>query len=213
VDVLVVAGDLCIPRLLSPALEGLCSRFAEVVYVTGNHEYYESSPRSVHAQLTAAQKSLPNLHWLQNQVTEVAGIRIAGTTLWFRDDPSNLAHERGMSDFALIEGFKPWVYEENERAVEFLEKEAPAADIVVTHHLPSVRSVAPRFEGDPLNRFFLCAMDDLIQSLGPTLWVFGHTHVSTDIRVAQTRLLCNPLGYVPWHNPDFDDKLVVEMPC
>jgi predicted phosphodiesterase len=211
VDVLVVAGDLCTPRLLQGALAALCCRYPEVVYVAGNHEYYDSSPERVQGQLAAAQGSLPNFHWLRNQVATIGETRFAGTTLWFRDDPSNLAYERGMNDFALIEGFKPWVYEENERVIEFLEREARSADVVVTHHLPSVRSVAPQYEGDPFNRFFLCAVDDLILGLGSTLWIHGHTHVSTDVRVARTRLVCNPLGYVPLHNPEFDEKLVIKV--
>ena len=57
-----------------------------------------------------------------------------------------------MSDFAQIPDFEAWVYDENARALTFLDAELRAGDVVVTHHLPSQRSVVPRFAGHPLNR-------------------------------------------------------------
>ena len=166
----------------------------------------------LHGLLLSLRTTLRNLHWLQNSTLELSGVRFAGTTLWFRDDPDNLAHEGMLNDFWLIRDFKRWVYRENARALEFLELKARHADVVVTHHLPSERSVAPWFEGDPLNRFFLCDVDDLIQRAAPALWVHGHTHGSIDTRVGSTRIVCNPLGYLNFgHNRDFDPKLVVEV--
>jgi len=211
VDVIVVAGDVCTSRLLRPAIESLCTRYAEVVYVVGNHEYYHSSPPSVHDDLRSLRDALPNFHWLQNRVVEIAEVRFAGTTLWFRDQPTNPFYEHGLNDFELIRGFKPWVYEENEQALAFLQAEASRADVVVTHHLPSKRSVAPWFEGDPLNRFFVCDVDALIQRAQPTLWIHGHTHASIDARVGKTRILCNPHGYMPGWNWDFRQNLVVRI--
>jgi predicted phosphodiesterase len=212
VDVVVVAGDLCCADFLSYAIETLCGQYREVVYVTGNHEYYRASAGQVHDLLGSLRSALGNFHWLQNSTVELAGVRFAGTTLWFRDDPENVAYEEMLSDFQLIRDFKPWVYRENARALEFLQTEAPLADVVVTHHLPSKQSIAPQFENDPLNRFFLCDVDDLIQRAGPALWVHGHTHVSVDTHVGRTRIVCNPLGYLYWDvNPDFDSKLVVQV--
>jgi Icc-related predicted phosphoesterase len=211
VDVIVVAGDVSTSRLLRPAIQSLCTRYAEVVYVVGNHEYYHSSPQSVHDDLRSLRDALPNFHWLQNEVVEIAEVRFAGTTLWFRDQPTNPSYEHGLNDFELIRGFKPWVYEENEQALAFLETEASRADVVVTHHLPSKRSIAPCFEGDPLNRFFLCDVDALIQRAQPTLWIHGHTHESIDVRVGKTRILCNPHGYMTECNWDFRQNLVVRV--
>lgn len=212
VDVAVIAGDLCREDFLPYATKALCEQYPEVVYVTGNHEYYGTSPAQLHDLLGSLHASLRNFHWLQRSSVELAGVRFSGTTLWFCDDPGNLAHEEMLNDFWLIRDFKPWVYEENSRALEFLEAQAPLADVVVTHHLPSNRSVAPRFEGDPLNRFFLCDVDDLIERAGAPLWVHGHTHCSVDTNVGTTRIVCNPLGYSGWEvNPDFDQKLLIRV--
>ena len=67
-------------------------------------------------------------------------------------------------------------------------------------------------EWNPLNRFFLCDVDDLIERAGPPLWVHGHTHCSMDTQVGRTRIVCNPLGYSGWgENADFDGKLVISV--
>jgi hypothetical protein len=67
--------------------------------------------------------------------------------------------------------------------------------VVVTHHLPSQRCVAPQWAGHPLNPFFVCELDALIQERRPAIWIHGHTHDSVDVRVGETRILCNPFGY------------------
>jgi Icc-related predicted phosphoesterase len=212
VDVAVVAGDLCGPDFLPHAIKALCEQYPKVVYVTGNHEYYGASPRQVHELLGSLRANLSNLHWLHNSSVDLDGVQFSGTTLWFRDDPDNITYERRLNDFHLIRDFKPWVYQENARALDFLKEQVPLADVVVTHHLPSKQSIQPCFEGDPLNRFFLCDVDDLIERVGPTLWVHGHTHGSIDARVGDTRIVCNPLGYPNWYeNSDFDKKLIVEV--
>jgi predicted phosphodiesterase len=212
VDVAVIAGDLCRVDFFPHAIKALCEQYHEVVYVAGNHEYYGTSAPRLHDLLASLHASLENFHWLRDSTVEVGGVRIAGTTLWFHDDPDNVAYEEMLNDFWLIRGFKPRVYEENARAVEFLEAELPFADVVVTHHLPSKRCIAPRFEGDSLNRFFLCDLDDLIASARPALWVHGHTHCSIDAQVGTTRIVCNPLGYSGCEeNANFDRKLVVQV--
>lgn len=48
--------------------------------------------------------------------------------------------------------------------------------VVVTHHLPSGRSVAPRFAASVLNPAFASDLDHLIEEHEPALWIHGHTH-------------------------------------
>jgi hypothetical protein len=76
---------------------------------------------------------------------------------------------------------------------------------------PSAAS-PPCFEGDPLNRFFLYGVDDLIRRAAPALRVHGHTQTSVDTHVGSTRIVCSPLGYLNFgHNPDFGEKLAVRV--
>jgi len=196
VDVLVLAGDICTLPGLKSTLTKLCDRYPEVVFVTGNHEYYGSSPTKVHDLLTKVAASTSNLHWLHHTKVVLSGIRFAGTTLWFPfPSPSIYATRTQMNDYTVIKDFEPWVYEENTKAVRFLAGAAPYADVVVTHHLPALETVSPRYRGSSLNHYFCHDQTKLILEARPPLWVFGHTHDCVDMQVEGTRLLCNPLGY------------------
>ena len=82
---------------------------------------------------------------------------MSGRRSGFREPPNSQRLAGMSSDFAAIKGFLPWVYEQNREHVRWLDEVVREGDIVVTHHLPSARSVAAKYEGDPLNAFFVSA--------------------------------------------------------
>ena len=216
VDVLVIAGDLGLVGHLLRALDALCRKYPEVVYVVGNHEYYNSSPGEVHEQLGLIEGVLPNLHWLHHSNVVLKDPRtgkicvFAGTPLWFPKTPDTDTLKGWLNDFQMIEGFEPWVYRENQKAEEFLHKAAPKADVVVTHHLPSYLSVPDRHIGQKTNCFFVCPVEGYMGDR--QLWVHGHTHDSCWYKAGDTQVVCNPFGYAGRdENPHFNDKLVVEV--
>ena len=207
-DVLVVAGDLG-TVWLRDALDKLCKRFEHVVYTPGNHEYYASSWDGVKNVLRLAAEAHDNLHVLMNKAVTINAVRFVGTTLWFPyKEPSQTDYM--LADFSYITGIKTWVDAENRRAIEFLAKNVRHKSVVVTHHAPSRRSIAERFRGDALNRFFACPLDGIIEGKKPRLWVHGHVHGSFDYGLGETRVLCNPYGYCNVdENPHFNPGLVV----
>jgi Icc-related predicted phosphoesterase len=214
IDVLVLAGDIAVAESISPALALLCRRFrdASVVYVHGNHEFYGSDRNFVVDITKRAQAENPNLVWLASSGAQLHGFNFLGAPLWF---PPSTVDERlkcAMNDFSAIEDFESWVYEENAKAVSFFERQLRPGDIVVTHHLPSQRCVAPRFTRHPLNPFFVCDLTGLIIERRPRLWLHGHSHASVRAQIGETTVLCNPFGYaVEEPNPEFLDRLVVEL--
>jgi len=140
----------------------------------------------------------------------IDGVRFGGTTLWFPDDPENEHFAHLLNDFSQIRGFRRWVYEDNARAVQFLEARAASLDVVVTHHLPARGSLHPWYADSPLNRFFLCDVGAILAEAQPQLWIHGHTHGSCDYLLGQTRVLCNPAGYNR-ENVSFNARLTVEV--
>lgn len=215
VDVLVVAGDLADAAHLDGALDALCDlyRDATVVYVHGNHEFYHSDRTTVLALTRAACRRWSNLRWLDAKSVDVAGLRFHGTPLWFRPLPPEAPRrwlESHLSDFSVIRDYRRWVHRECARGVEYLRRRVRPGDVVVTHHLPHPRCVAPKYADDSLNVFFLCDVSDLIDAGRPALWVHGHTHEATDVRVGETRIVANPFGYA-WESHDrFDPAAIVE---
>ncbi|MBY4829566.1 metallophosphoesterase [Burkholderia dolosa] len=68
--------------------------------------------------------------------------------------------------------------------------------IVVTHHAPHVRSLAPRYAQDAASAGFVTALPTLVRP-PVDLWIHGHTHTSFDyVADGGTRVVCNPRGYI-----------------
>lgn len=212
VDALVVAGDLCNEHQLDQVVALLCSRFPVVIYVPGNHEYYDSGFKRVWKVLHRLNDTFKNLHLLERSALSIGSKHVLGTTLWFPELPDNEKYEDAFSDFIVINKLKDWVYRENRASVKYLEDNLQEGDVVITHHFPSYQSIGKRFVGDPFNRFFICSMEKLILERKPSLWIHGHTHDSFDYQLGDTRILCNPHGYTGHErNVHFKNNLVIDI--
>lgn len=211
-DMFVVAGDIADGPFLHQALKSLCNALAgrQVIYVKGNHDLYSATDAHDSYQYLpgyleqdCGPSSLAVLDVDRDLV--VNGQRFVGCTLWFPYPTDPMAQPSGtdrvvtgegmMGDFVYIKDIRRWVGAMAARHERYLEKKVGPGDIVVTHHMPHPRSVAPRFAGNVLNRFFLHDMSPLIERAHPKLWIHGHTHDACDYVVNRTRVVCNPLGY------------------
>lgn len=90
----------------------------------------------------------------------------------------------------------------------------PAKTIVITHHGPHGKSLAPRYADDLTSAGFISNLGPLISRT--RLWIHGHTHTSFDYAVGDARVVCNPRGYCradgsDCENPDFRWDLIVEV--
>lgn len=69
------------------------------------------------------------------------------------------------------------------------------ADVVITHHLPSFRSVHKRWTDHDLNSAFASEFGIEQMPYTPILWVHGHTHDPCIYMAGTTLVVCNPRGY------------------
>ena len=212
VEVLVLAGDIAVAEGIAPALTLFSERYAHVIYVHGNHEYYGSDRATVLAHTREACERLGNVHFLDCDSVELGGRRFHGAPLWFARSDAASRYQRQISDFSLIRDLSSWVYEEHERAKSFLEREVGEGDVVVTHHLPALPCVLPQYQGDPLNCYFVSDLAHVMRERRPALWIHGHTHGSVDLICEGTRVRCNPFGYLRREeNRDFVEQLVLDV--
>jgi 3',5'-cyclic AMP phosphodiesterase CpdA len=215
VDVLVLAGDTSTTHpdrvLVEPHAQALADRFEQVIFVNGNHEHYNSRRDFVDGTLEKLDRDLENFHFLNNSTVTIKGQRFVGTTLWFPEGEDNWRRESWLNDFRLIRDFREWVYEANREAVQFLQDTVQEGDFVVTHHIPTIEGVHPKWRDSEIGCFFLCQLPrPLLEK--PKFWAFGHTHDSMDFTLGSCRFVCNPSGY--WRraeNPAFRSDLTLEV--
>lgn len=234
-DILVLAGDVHGGSL---AVDWVVRHFAlPTILIGGNHEAYGHELFRMIAfsrQRAGATDGrvifLERATW-EGEVVPGERARFIGATLWtdfqLYGTPTAsmaVAQER-LEDFQVIKcerGYKLRTLAPSDTArlhdvsIAFLRKELSrpfnGTTVVITHHAPSPRSVAPRFLNDPLNPAFASNLEALIETYGPSLWIHGHMHDSFDYMIGRTRVLCNPRGYFPDQlNPRFDPLLVAEI--
>jgi len=70
--------------------------------------------------------------------------------------------------------------------------------VVVGHHTPSHKSCHPRYKDDQvMNGGYHSDLSEFIMDRpGIKLWTHGHTHELFDYMVGDTRVVCNPRGYI-----------------
>lgn len=212
-DILVLAGDIGNANTFPDTLRQFNSFGKPIVYVLGNHEAYHSSLTSNRENIAKLTTELPNLHHLENSATEILGQRFIGCTLWY-PHPCNLDSDAWMSDFFHI-GDNHRIHETAMASAAYLRENVTKSDIVVTHFLPHAKSIHPQYKGDKTNRYFLHNQDKVISKKQPKLWFHGHTHKSMDYTIDNTRVVCNPFGYINGAfdepNPEFKANLIIEI--
>jgi len=82
--------------------------------------------------------------------------------------------------------------------------------VVCGHHSPSKKSTHPRYAHDTImNGGYSSDMDEFITDHPQIkLWTHGHTHHVFDYMVGETRVVCNPRGYINYEPQASDFKLL-----
>jgi Icc-related predicted phosphoesterase len=230
VDAVVVAGDVCqgIERGVRWLRHHLGNE-VPIVHVAGNHEFFHTV-RADERQAGSRIAEVLGTTFLDDTAAVIGGVRFVGSTLWadfaiFGEDVRPRAMQSAqqfMYDHRLIrEGrgslalFTPEdALAQHRTSRAFLERTLArpfdGPTVVVTHHGPHERSIAPKFREDLVTAAFVSDLAAVIERHQPALWIHGHTHASFDYRIGATRIVCNPHGYGD-ENPMFDPELVVEV--
>ena len=228
-DVIVLAGDIWTGvRGIVWARQTWPDK--EVVFVPGNHEFYRSEIGIENEMMEQAAR-LYGVHVLNRKEIVIGGVRFLGATLWtdfrlFGEAERLNAYAAGLNalrDFRVIDyGSKTLRPQDsavfNADDVAWLERKLlnesfDGETVVVTHHLPSRRSVAERYSKQLLSACFASDFDHLMGF--SKVWIHGHTHDSFDYEINGTRVVCNPRGYsadgeAP-ENSEFNPELVVQV--
>jgi hypothetical protein len=220
-DLVVLAGDIANG---AAGIEWAKLAFrAPVLYLAGNHEYYEGEFESVQAAMRSAAGGAVEL--LDCTQVIVGGVRFLGCTLWTdyslapeseRAAVIEASHKRN-PDYQLIRyGLRAFAPEDaialctRHRAwlMAELARPFPGKTVAITHFAPHPNSIALAYANHPANPAFVLNLDDLMGRA--VLWIHGHTHTFFDYQVRGTRVICNPRGY-PGEPTGFRPDFTVEV--
>ncbi len=232
-DIIILAGDVGRP---DHAVQWAASLGKPVLYVPGNHEYYDASIRSTldDLQRRCAGTQITVLNQAQ---TVLHGVRFVGATLWtdymvYGDGPHRddaiaealkfvpdyrciLDNEIGDRSGTFTPDHAQAIFQTHSTWIDStLDQPFDGPTVVITHHAPSAQSIHPRFAGSPINVCFVSDLEHLMGEDRAVLWVHGHTHDSFDYTVKGTRVVCNPRGYVRngiTENSAFDPGFTVTL--
>ena len=223
-EVIVLAGDI---HVGTDGLHWARWRFPDhpIIYVPGNHEYYGHHINKLGLELRRTAKEL-DICLLDNDMTEIHGVRFIGATLWtdfalFQREhigSAMLAAKAYLRDFSIITfGTTGWMTPADSVKLHFVSRDYIAKHlaephdgptVVVTHHLPSAECVVERYRGYLTSAAFASRLETLLDKAN--LWICGHTHdrVMLPGRDEYGRLFCNPHGY-PNENPSWSPELAI----
>lgn len=224
-DVVILAGDIA-----NGAAGIAWARHmfdSPVLYVPGNHEYYEGEVDAVQDALrnAVAAQTDGQVRLLDADAWTFEGVRFLGCTLWSdysllppQERPASMARmQRYVPDYRVIakgdRKFQPedsveWCARHRTWLAGQLAEERAEPTVVVTHFVPHRASIAPQFANDIANPIFIVPMDELMGRAAA--WIHGHTHTAFDYMANGTRIVCNPRGYPP-EDTGFDAGKTIDV--
>lgn len=193
-------------------LKNISDEFKDVIIIAGNHEYYRGCWNKTLKILEHEYGKYKNIHFLENNSKCIDGVLFVGSTLWTdcnKNDPVTIQQLKyRMNDYSLIKnelkGYIPVT------PVDTMMRFRTSFDcifnmikntnkcVIVTHHSPSFNSVHPKYRSDrSMNGGYCSNLSDFILD-NPQIkyWIHGHVHDEFDYMIGDTRILCNPRGYI-----------------
>ena len=224
--ILILAGDINIGVDACPFIIEQSKNFAHVVYILGNHEFYNNELDELANDIVYGLFDLPNVSFLENDSMICGGIRFIGSTLWSdmdNENPTSMFYcEQSMNDYHLIKRHKKRIiatttinlFKQNMLFLEVaLSQHYSGPTVVVTHHMPSYKSIHPLFFNSRINGAFASNCEQLMHEHDIDYWLHGHTHQTVpEYGVNGCKVRMNPFGYGGVEtNINFDPAFRIEL--
>jgi len=213
VETLIMAGDIILIKDFKKHksfFEQVSKLYKNVIYVIGNHCWYNGTYPDDLNTLRNHLKSFSNIHVLEKQSIEIGDILFIGGCLWTdcnKSDPMTMmVLTQSMNDFRIINnGSVPFTVEDavkdHEECLKYFRKELGKNKdkkcVVISHHAPSFGCINEIYHNEHhLNYGYFSNLDQFILDRKQIkVWVHGHVHIPVDFFRGTCRILSNPRGY------------------
>ena len=229
VDVAVFNGDIGVGIKGAEWLIGL-ELGIPVIYILGNHEYYKKTHPSLIDKIRKLTKNT-NVYLLENNSLTIDNTTFHGCTLWTDFNVFGIGSQIAsmtkcgnvMNDYRLIKTLPNYrklrpidTLNIHSKSIKWLSESinnsSSKYNVVCTHHAPSLKSCLEHYKNDLTSGGYVSDLESFIMKHSINIWVHGHLHNSSDYYVGDTRVLCNPRGYVGHElNPQFNESHIIQL--
>jgi len=225
-DIVIIAGDINIGvKGIIWILKNILNM--PVIYILGNHEYYKGSyPKTLNKIKDLSYGT--NVNVLENNSIVIGDVTFHGTTLWTNFEIIGNPRQYGgicqekMSDYKLIRKDPSYsrlrsidVYNIHNQSIKWLEtsliSSTTKTNVVITHHAPSIKSVPAKYKDDYITAAYASNLDSFILKYQPNYWIHGHIHEPIEYKIGETKVICNPHGYIDEPYNGFDKEKIIEI--
>lgn len=206
-NILILCGDIIPANLLNERFaktffNDISSKFDRVLYVLGNHEFYQYDLTYVDKIKNYFNNNITVLH---NESIIIDNIKFIGGTCWSdlhkADAMTMKKAPRMISDFKSVRsnGSILTVYdwlEEHSKFIKILKQELTDeyTNIVCSHHAPSYLTINERFKDRYESNG--CYSSDLTKFMDKVdYWFYGHMHEGYDVDYNNCKIRTNPRSY------------------
>lgn len=235
-DTLILSGDIMIASKLADRdpndydhetrfiefLEAAKANYQHVIYIMGNHEHYHGD-FSLSAGILRKICDTYGIHFLDKENITLDDITFIGGTLWTDMDQGNPRVRENaasyMNDFRLVRNTPDKAFstkdaiEDHKAMLKHIDDTITSFGkdrkyVVCGHHAPTTSSTKPGYGPDDLiQSAYNSDLTDFIYARPEIkLWTHGHTHSPYDYLVHETRVVCNPRGYVHYERQHNDKE-------
>jgi Icc-related predicted phosphoesterase len=239
-DIIIIAGDCGVgfQQEYDYIREISQEHQKDVVFILGNHSFYQGGNVDI-IRDKWLEIDEPGIHYLDiGKKLNFKGVNILGSILWTDFNSYNITDMtiagHSMNDYnsfmnkldsrdKLSEGCSPPYRftparsaDEHYKILEWFEDSLKdlkgQTNVIVSHHLPSKKSISLIYRNSNVNHAYFSNLEKLMSDNDIALWVHGHSHGNQDYLLHDTRVVCNPRGYYLYEeNMDFNPELCIEL--
>lgn len=192
-----------------------------VLIVMGNHSYFGHNLHGV--QKSWRDATIDGVNFLDNTTNYLQdGINFLGGCLWVDYSQKGLCMVAKMKEYTDISVSRRSLFTPDIATYQhILLKEHiknnisdSNKNVIITHFPPSYRSCDEQYEKYPISCHYATEMDDFVETLGADAWIHGHSQLSYDYRIGNTRVVANPLSdksISGSENKDFNNKYCIDV--
>lgn len=201
-------------------LHAQAERYDRVFVIKGNHSCYGRTVEEADNLIAQVCAEHPGklLYLNKTAFNFDQNYAILGCTLWSHVTPqqrlmvySMVADHRYITEWSVTRNNEVHAAELEwlQSAIAQLEQAGKQA-IVMTHHAPTCHGTsAPEHENSPISSAFATGLEYLLKP-PVVLWMFGHTHFSSDQQINGVQVCSNQVGY-PSEGVSFDPAFTKQL--